>query len=251
MARMSDEAWEYIQDSKDKKITARSARHTRTHCGKSGAVKLPSDYMTKKELKAMNGECKSYRMNEPMTYNEFKDLPDDLKIEYIKALRKKFHVPDKHIAAMLGVARSTIVPYMKKLGLAKGSNGHGDGVHWDRDGWYAWCNGVKLETEVKPDEEEIPVEEDIREEVVEETACEPLNNENVCENAHDCMTKRIRDAGPIAFAGNRIPVIPKSGEMSFAGNRAEDILQTMKVLLSNARVNVHIAWEIDETTETM
>lgn len=239
MARMSDEAWEYIQDSKDKKITARSARHTRTHCGKSGAVKLPSDYMTKKELNAMNGECKSYRMNEPMTYNEFKDLPDDLKIEYIKALRKRFGVPDRRIADMMGVARSTIVPYMKKLGLAKGSNGHGDGVQWDIDGWYAWCNGVKLETEVKPDEEEIPVEEDIREEVVEETACETV--ESTTETSKPTYRYTIP---PMTI--NRIKhEVPSSGEMKFKG-KAEDILRSIGALLRDSNVELEVEWKIVE-----
>ena len=47
---MKDEEYLFRQDSRDKALTARSARHKRTHCGKGGRVKLPSDYMTKKEL---------------------------------------------------------------------------------------------------------------------------------------------------------------------------------------------------------
>lgn len=66
MSRLPDEPLEMIEDSISKKRAAQSARHRRTHCGKSGSVKFPSDYMTKKELKAMNGECKSYRLNDPM-----------------------------------------------------------------------------------------------------------------------------------------------------------------------------------------
>ena len=81
---MKDETYAFISDVKDKKITARSARHTRTHCGKGGRVRFPSDNLSKKELQKMNGECKSFRLNDPMVWKEFKSMPDDLKITYIK-----------------------------------------------------------------------------------------------------------------------------------------------------------------------
>ena len=32
----------------------------------------------------MNGEVKTYKMHDPMTWKEFRELPDDLKKEYIK-----------------------------------------------------------------------------------------------------------------------------------------------------------------------
>ena len=35
----------------------------------------------------MSGECKSYRLNSPMSWDEFKAMPDDIKITYIKLLR--------------------------------------------------------------------------------------------------------------------------------------------------------------------
>ena len=62
MAWLPDEQYVLREDTREKAITARSARHTRTHCGKGGAVKFPSDYLSKKELKAMNGETKSYNI---------------------------------------------------------------------------------------------------------------------------------------------------------------------------------------------
>lgn len=46
--RMNDIEYEFTKDVIEKKITARSARSTRTHNGKRGAVKFPSDYKTKK-----------------------------------------------------------------------------------------------------------------------------------------------------------------------------------------------------------
>lgn len=52
---MKDEEYIFRQESREKAITARGAHNRRTHCGKGGRVKLPSDYMTKKELEKMNG----------------------------------------------------------------------------------------------------------------------------------------------------------------------------------------------------
>ena len=59
--------------------------------------------MTKKQLDALNGECKTYRLGAPMTWNEFCEMPDDLKAMYIKNLRKKFNVPDQQLAVFMEV----------------------------------------------------------------------------------------------------------------------------------------------------
>ena len=120
MSRLPDEQWDMIEDSISKKRTAQSARHRRTHCGKGGSVKFPSDYMTKKELKAMNGEVKSYRLNDPIMWGEFKQLPDDIKTMYIKSIREKYDIPDQYIAEVMGVNPSTFCKTMKCLGCAIG-----------------------------------------------------------------------------------------------------------------------------------
>lgn len=45
---MKDETYSYISDVKEKGITARSARNRRTHTGKGGKVRFPSDSLSKK-----------------------------------------------------------------------------------------------------------------------------------------------------------------------------------------------------------
>lgn len=55
MAWYSDEQYTMIQDSREKKSIAASAFKQRTHCGKCGGVRLPSDSMSKKELKVLYG----------------------------------------------------------------------------------------------------------------------------------------------------------------------------------------------------
>lgn len=139
---MKDEEFVFRADSREKAITARSAKHTRTHCGKGGRVRLPSDNLSKRELKKMNGECKAYRLNEPMKWQEFKAMPDDIKVTYIKLLQQKFNVPFVHIGKMLGVTQKTISAEIIRLGLSEGKAAKGRRKKWDKEGFYAWWHGV-------------------------------------------------------------------------------------------------------------
>jgi hypothetical protein len=164
---MKDETYVFISDVKEKKVTARSARHTRTHCGKGGRVRLPSDNLSKKELMKMNGECKSYRLNEPMSWKEFKAMPDDVKVTYIKLLRQKFNVPFNHIGKAMGCCQKTISGEIVRLGLSEGKAPKGRSKKWDKEGFYAWWNGLNLPASVP---EEDPAEESTKEEIV--STCE-------------------------------------------------------------------------------
>ena len=157
---MNDIRWEFMQDSRDKKITARSARNTRTHNGKAGYVRLPSDNLTKKEREALNGECVKYAsLKKPMTWSEFKDLPDDLKVEYIKSLREKFKVPNTALAEMFDISVTLITRYFKCLGLSIGSASGAGNRTWDREGFLAWRGGAE-DGAVKPSETPVDTSED-------------------------------------------------------------------------------------------
>lgn len=118
MPRFSDEAWDYIQDCKEKKITGASYRNKRGNAGKSGGMKTASDYMTKKELRAMNGEVQTYRLGSPMSWEEFSTMPDDLKKMYIKNLRKKFNAPDEELALAMGVELAAFTEGLKSIKLS-------------------------------------------------------------------------------------------------------------------------------------
>lgn len=90
----------------------------------------------------MNGEVKSYRLNEPMTWKEFKKLPDDLKVTYIKLLREKWGVPDSHIAEMMGIGKCSISQEMTRLNLNGGRKPRD--YKWDAEGFRAWAHGVPV-----------------------------------------------------------------------------------------------------------
>ena len=266
MAWMSDEQYFLKQDTIDKKITARRARHTITHNGKGGAVKFPSDFMSAKELRAMNGKCETYRMNSPITWDEFKTWPDEHKVTYVKLLRAKYNVPDNALAEMFGVCAPVLCKYFKCWGLSEGRGAASSKRTWDKEGFLAWRNGVKgnavkasetLIEEAVVDPDETPVEEAIEnpdetsvEEVVgltEEEAEYIANDIALCAEVSEPKEENTHESndnpGPIAFTGHCMPVIPKNGTMTFENNRADDALDTIKCLLSNVRVNLTISWE--------
>lgn len=80
---MTDERYTFIEDVKEKKRTARGY-YNKVRQG--GRMKLPSDYLTAKEKKTLNGEVKTYSMNEKIPWKEFKFIPADIQKEYIENL---------------------------------------------------------------------------------------------------------------------------------------------------------------------
>lgn len=212
---MKDEEYLFHTDCRDKKSVARSARSKRTHNGKRGRVKLPSDYMTKKELNAMNGEVKSYRLNEPMSWKEFRAMPDDIKVTYVKLLREKFGVPDSHIAEMMGTSKGGFSKEMQRLNL----NGEqkARGYKWDSVGFNAWVHRVPVA------KEEVTEEEPIAEEPVE------ADEEIPVEIPAPVEARAIPDVGNMVFEGY-----------------TEEILKTVGVLLGGAKVHISITWDVVE-----
>ena len=221
MSKLPDEQWDMIEDSISKKRTAQSARHRRTHCGKGGSVKFPSDYMTKKELKAMNGECKSYRLNDPMMWEEFKQLPDDIKTMYIKGIREKYDIPDKYLADAMGIASPTFCRWMKCLGCTLGVRMGLKGNAWKESeqgiAFYKWWSKEKMaENKTKID--------DIKE----------INAE----------TDNIYAIGTIAPDFPKY-VMPKSGSLHFECS-ADDAINVIREILQNNKVSLNIQWTLME-----
>ena len=214
---MTDEKYTFIEDVREKKKTATGAHHKRTHCGKGGAIRFPSDYKTKKELRAMNGAVKEYRLNDPVGWDEFKAWPDDIKVLYIKSLRKAYNVSDTHIAKMLGVGQSTFNYHTKRLGVKPTRTGK---EVWDADGWYAWVNGVPVAA--KEEAEEAPVSEEKLEKCDEEV----LEQAEKC----DCTEERA---------------IPGWGQMELEGTVAE-CAKTLEMLLKDNRVKLAVSWTVVE-----
>lgn len=178
----------FYNDSYGKKNVARSARNKRTHTGKGGRVRLPSDYLTKKELEKMNGECKAYRLNGPMAWQEFKSMPDDIKATYIKMIREKFGASTTNIADMLGVTTWSVGQVLRPLGLA---DARGTRRVLNEDAWNAWLNRQLPEEEETRENEECESENESH--AVEGDTCVPDENRPDWEDMYKALHARCKE----------------------------------------------------------
>lgn len=236
---MTDEKYTFIEDVREKKKTATGAYHKRTHCGKGGAIRFPSDFMTKKERDAMNGEVKSYKLNAPMSWAEFKAMPDDIKITYITALHNKFNVSDTKLAEMFGKHQTRVSAEMRRLGVSCGRRGAN--TVWDKDGWYAWVNGVKMEAKEEAGEVSV-IEEKL--EKCDEEVLEPVEK---CEDKDgDVVITPVEGLHFHLEKPKEVKrIIPCRGSMTLKG-RADDALETVKRVLGDADMTVTVYWCTDE-----
>ncbi len=251
---MDDEKYVFFQDLREKKVTGYSARKQRSHCGKGGRVKFPSDYLTKKELQKMNGECKSYRLNSPMSWHEFRAMPEDLQVAYIKAIKEKYNPTITAIGKMMGVDRPNLSKHLLHLGFEKQTRG----AHvWDKDGFAEWCFGVPKAEECQS------VQEEVKEEISAEEAEEVLD---ILGEAQEVEETVVEEEIPVEKEGRwaEIPspglkiklvdaakepapafAIPSSGSMNYEGD-ALDILRSISRLLGGAKVALSVSWDVVE-----
>lgn len=242
---MDDEKYVFFQDLREKKVTGYSARKQRSHCGKGGRVKFPSDYLTKGELKKMSGECKSYRLNSPMSWKDFKAMPEDLQIAYIKAIKDKYNPTVTAIGKMMGVERANLSKHLLGLGFEKQTRGDRP---WDKEGFAEWCFGVPKTEECQSVQEEVDelpvaVEQDVTEE---ETAVITVAEEDLPWN----MPEEEEEPAPEPIHHTYVSLdslraIPETGSMTFTGN-ATQIMNTLVNLLGNAKVVLSVNWDVVE-----
>lgn len=111
---MTDLQYVYKQDIREKKSIGRGAFHKK--CGsKSKKCTLPSDYLTRKEKMAMSGECKTYDMRKFYTYEEFKQFPDDIRLQYLNSLINRYDVTIAAIAdELFHITPTGLYKYLRK-----------------------------------------------------------------------------------------------------------------------------------------
>lgn len=118
---MTDEKFTLVETNRERANIARSARYTNRK-GK-GSVKIGVEYRTEKELQALNGEVKSYDLSKAFSYEEFKELPDDLKNEYFHALYEKHGASDHGISLFWHISENTVSFYRKQYGIPSPKKG--------------------------------------------------------------------------------------------------------------------------------
>ena len=252
---MTDEKFTFIQDCRDKKHTARSYSNRVTHGGK---VRLPSDHLTQKELRQMSGEVKSYRMNEPMKWKEFKAMPEDLQKAYILAIRSKYRVSDTKIfVELFGISQSNGKKVIAKLGI-----GTGRGVSRgepDLEGWRKWLRGTDEPEEVVEsvvEQEAEPFDEFEEEPIVPAEPARAIFTDGFAEKVAEAFAKVSESTKKVGMALNSVcdrleeavaaektteTITPVSGSLTFDGS-ARQALDTIGMILKDANVRLTVTW---------
>lgn len=111
---MDDAKYLFLSDSKEKKDISWSARKKVTHTG----CTLPSDYLSTKQKRKLNGEVFSVNIKKPMKYAAFKLLPRDIQQEYLDFVASEFACGQRDFAMdILGVHDDALHKYIVKVGL--------------------------------------------------------------------------------------------------------------------------------------
>ena len=217
----------FYDECADRKRTARGAFNKRTHNGKRGGVKFPSDYLSKKEKNKLNGEIKVYKMNEPITYAEFKEYPDDLKKQYVNNLREKFDVSDTAIAEMMGINKRTL---NRLLNIIDASGGRRGSRKADYEGFEKWknahdvsCSSVFAEDSdeyAKLDKEILEEDRDSREsnykDILESSNVNIVNYNDMCKKVYKDVHKDVlEDYGHIEALEREIEILKAKLEMVY------------------------------------
>lgn len=80
-------------------------------------VRLCSDNLTRKEWEKMNGEVITVNLDQPRTWGEYKELPDNYKKDYMEHLYEKYKATPNMLAAMFRVTRATVFGELNRLDL--------------------------------------------------------------------------------------------------------------------------------------
>ena len=242
MALLPDEQYVMISDSIEKKKIARSSHNRKTHCGKGGHVKFPSDYLSKKELKAMNGVVKSYNLNKPMTWKEFRSMPQDLQIMYIKKLRNEFGVPDIVLGKAMGICKSSFSKAMNDLNLSLGRSAGAKGKQWlDSEKnfkffeyWNKFNNEKTIEEDSAEDEAEVVEETDISKEIPNDYM---MDNIDISEINYGVgvTVDHVAESDHIT--------IPTGGRLSF-NCKFDDAAKVLGSILSGTNVRLNVDWVV-------
>ena len=134
---------DFDYDAMQKKRIARGASHMK--CGsKSKKCTLPSDYLTDAQKRRLNGPVSTYKLDEPMSWESFKAMPEDLQKKYILNLQETYQANNDMLGKMFGVTGVSVCKMRHALGI--GAMGQSkmtrDEVAVRDAKWDAFCNGV-------------------------------------------------------------------------------------------------------------
>ena len=134
---------DFDYDVMQKKRIACGASHMKRG-SKSKKCTLPSDYLTAAQKRRLNGPVSTYKLDEPMNWESFKAMPEDLQKKYILNLQETYQANNNMLGKMFGVTGVSVCKMRHALGI--GAMGQSKMTRDEiavRDAkWDAFCNGV-------------------------------------------------------------------------------------------------------------
>ena len=134
---------DFDYDVLQKKRTAAGARHMKRG-SRSKRCSLPSDNLTPAQLKRRNGPVSTYKLDAPMRWNDFKEMPVDLQKKYLTYLVETYGATNEMLGDMFYVHPTHVGAVKKALGVVS-HNPHrliGEKKAIRDQMWAAFCNGV-------------------------------------------------------------------------------------------------------------
>ena len=154
-------------DAMQKKRIASGARHKRNG-SKSRMCSLPSDNLTAAQQKKLNGECKSWNLNEPMDWETFKAMPHDLQVQYVKGLHSRFSVGYNQLGRdLFRLSTNAVRNYFRQNGVTC-TIVAGRISRAEQEVWEHWIHGGEYFDAEVSEELSIPELEVVQEEQPEE-----------------------------------------------------------------------------------
>ena len=134
---------DFDYDVMQKKRIACGASHMKRG-SKSKKCTLLSDYLTAAQKRRLNGPVSTYKLDEPMNWESFKAMPEDLQKKYILNLQETYQANNDMLGKMFGVTGASVCKMRHALGVsAMGQSKMTRDEVAVRDAkWDAFCNGV-------------------------------------------------------------------------------------------------------------
>ena len=134
---------DFDYDALQKKRIASGAFHMKRG-SRSKRCSLPSDNLTPAQLKRRNGPVSTYKLDEPMRWDDFKAMPADLQKKYLTNLVETYGATNEMLGDMFYVHPTRVGTVKKALGVVS-NNPHrliGEKKAIRDQMWAAFCNGV-------------------------------------------------------------------------------------------------------------
>lgn len=208
---MDDATYLFNQTSYGAKRLARGA-YAKKNGSKTKKCSLPSDHLTERQRKELNGKVETYNLSKPMSWNTFRKMPDDLKVKYLSSLVNDYDARCKDIADMFGVGANYLSLQVKDIGFSFPHTGR-------RTPDKKWLDFIAPEP---PKPEPIP---------------EPVEEPNV----PDEPPARVKLDDP--------DTICKSGNILYYGKPADVFQRAFEVLDKNTIYGIHISFKIKEDAD--